>query len=435
MSAVRRSTRVVTAILVLTLLTMAIGAAPPAEAALPQTDSFYTAPASLPSGPPGTTIKAEQNTVFFDPINLISSAFRLALPPLLPIPVGFADSYRFMHTSRNAADQPLALTGTLIVPKTPWTGPGERPLLAYAVGGHGMDDTCTPSWQFMQGSQYELPLIAPYVAAGFAVVATDYQRYPTHTFAEPKSAGQAVLDSIRAATRLQAERGLPTGIDDSNPVVIAGYSEGGNASSAAAERQPSYAPEINLKGVATGGVPADLRTTAAKADGTLLSGVTFMAINALKTSYPALNVNDIPLNSLGRYAVNDVLDECMPEITQTYLYKSVRLFTASWRYPLGLSFEQALDKAPAWKAKIEELRIGRSLTPSAPVLVYHGNLDPWVPIESSRRMADEWCSRGANVTFQTYPLAEHFLTLAEAIPHNVDWLMDRAVGEPVASGC
>lgn len=278
-------------------------------------------------------------------------------------------------------------------------------------------------------------MIAPYVNAGFAVVVTDYQRYPTHTFAEPKSAAQAVLDSIRAATRLQAEQGLATGIDATNPVVIAGYSEGGNASSAAAERQPVYAPEINLQGVATGGVPADLRTTASSVDGKLLAGVIFMAINSLATSYPELDVDDIPLNSLGRYAVDDVRDECMPETTQTYAYKPVRLFTTSWRYPLGLSFDQALDRAPEWRAKIEELRIGRQYTPTAPVLVYHGRLDPWVPYDSATRMANEWCSRGANVNFDTYPLAEHFLALVEAIPRNVDWLMDRATGQPVPSGC
>src|SRR5438067_2158643 len=72
----------------------------------------------------------------------------------------------------------------------------------------------------------------------------------------------AVLDAIRAAQRLP-EANLP----DDGPVAIAGYSQGGGASAAAAELQPSYAPELKLKGAYAGAVPADLAEVAKNLDG------------------------------------------------------------------------------------------------------------------------------------------------------------------------
>jgi acetyl esterase/lipase len=405
-------------------------AAPSAPAALVSTpDSFYVPPSPLPEGAPGDTIKAEPTQVYLDPVKLGANSSGLDVPTLLPIPPGQISAYRFMYLSRTATGQPQALTGTLMLPNIPWIWTGPRPLVGYSVGGHGMGPQCAPSWQLMEGIQPELAVIAAYLNSGFAVVATDYQRAPTHTFAEPASAGQAVLDSIRGATRLQAQQGVPTGLDATNPVVISGYSEGGNASSAAAEQQPSYAPEINLKAVATGGVPADLQAVARAVDGELLFGTVFMAIHALAASYPDLDVDDLPLNAAGWAALADVEDECISGIVSKYAYRHAGEFIDD-----GGSFDDALDQAPAWKAALAALRIGQR-KPSVPVLLYHGAMDPWVPYNVGVKLGKDWCAQGASIAFHTYPVAEHFGGLVEAVPAVITWLTAQAVGLPAVSTC
>ncbi|PRC52436.1 triacylglycerol lipase, partial [Mycobacterium sp. ITM-2017-0098] len=50
-----------------------------------------------------------------------------------------------MYRSTNARGNPIAVTGTFIAPTDPWTGPGPRPLVSFAVGTNGQGDQCAPS--------------------------------------------------------------------------------------------------------------------------------------------------------------------------------------------------------------------------------------------------------------------------------------------------
>ncbi len=91
--------------------------------------------------------------------------------------------------------------------------------------------------QFMDAS-----VVKSALNKGWAVAVTNYEGIGmpgTHTYAIKDSAGHAVLDVVRAAMRLSS-----AGLSTSAPVVIWGYSEGGQAATAAGELQPSYAPEL-----------------------------------------------------------------------------------------------------------------------------------------------------------------------------------------------
>ena len=76
-----------------------------------------------------------------------------------------------------------------------------------------------------------------------------------------------MLDVERAARELPE-----SGITESNPVIAWGYSIGGQAVSWAGELQPSYAPDVKLIGVATGGTPADLQALAKFGSGSVAAG-------------------------------------------------------------------------------------------------------------------------------------------------------------------
>lgn len=107
-----------------------------------------------------------------------------------------------------------------------------------------------------------------------------------------------MLDAARAAERLPE-----AGLSADTPVGIMGYSQGGQASSWAAELQGSYAPELKVKGTATGGVPADLMKVADFNNGSYGSGLIFMAAAGQDAAFPELRL-DSYLNPAGKALVS-----------------------------------------------------------------------------------------------------------------------------------
>ena len=103
--------RAATALLVVGLLVAAMGCAQPPP-------DFYNVPPT-PAGPPGTVIRTA-------PSSFGGSVDHTAV----------AVQYR----STSATGQPNAVTGTVVVPDSRWAGPGERPIVSFAVGTQGLGD-------------------------------------------------------------------------------------------------------------------------------------------------------------------------------------------------------------------------------------------------------------------------------------------------------
>lgn len=158
---------------------------------------------------------------------------------------------RFMYRSTGRNGTPNAVTGTMLTPNKAWKGRGERPLVSYAVG----------------------------------------------------TQGHAVRDSIRAAQQLPG-----SGVSIDNPVAITGYSQGGGAAASAGELAPPYVPEINLKAVAAGAVPAALAAVAENLDGSLYFAFMGYAVTALTDSY-GIDMDPI-LNDEGEAVMAELADQC-----------------------------------------------------------------------------------------------------------------------------
>ena len=78
-------------------------------------------------------------------------------------------SRQILYRSTDALGQPMAVTGTVLVPTAPWTGSGPRPLVAYAVGTRGVGDDCAPSYTLSQGADYEGFFVKSLLDQGWAV--------------------------------------------------------------------------------------------------------------------------------------------------------------------------------------------------------------------------------------------------------------------------
>src|SRR5256885_2153132 len=123
------------------------------------------------------------------------------------------------------------------------------------------------------------------LSQGWAVAVTDYPGLGTpgdEAYSVGIAEGYAVLDVLRAATRLPA-----AGLSASAPMAVEGYSQGGGAAGWAAQLQPGYAPGLHVAGIAAGGIPANLQAVSANIDGSAFFAFLGGAAIGFNAAYPS----------------------------------------------------------------------------------------------------------------------------------------------------
>ncbi|MFD7841769.1 lipase family protein [Nocardia sp. NPDC059764] len=393
---------------------------------------FYSPPIPLPGGA-GDIVRSES-------ASLALSA--PGQPGIIP-----ATSTRIMYVSSAADDAPTAVVGTYLQPTQPWIGPGERPLVAYAGGTKGQGEQCAPSKLLSQVAQYQPPgdaifeydLLALYtlLSRGMAVVITDYHGLgtpDTHDYLNRKAQGYAVLDSARAATRLPGN-----GLGAHPPVVLYGYSQGGMASAAAAELQPDYAPDLDVRAAYAGGPVVDDQYFIGYNDGRPgLAPAFAWILNGIAADYPdTRQVLDAELNDTGKAVLRDSADKCAGLFGLFDGYQNTAKWTTS-----GQPLTAVIDGSPVLKAAFDEQRLG-TRTPAVPVLIAAAHNDEGTPYPAIRDMAGQWCGGGAAVQLDanaTIPavsgtVGTHVLAFFPALAASQQWMTDRLAGLPAPVNC
>ena len=393
---------------VLAPLALTLGASPAgAVVDEPPRPAFYEAPASLPSAN-GAVIRSEKLTFTLDPADATSI---------------YQDSRRVLYKSTNRRGQAIAVSGTVLVPKTAWLGLGPRPVIGYAAGTQGMADRCAPSRQFSEGLEYEGMIMDALLKRGYAVAMTDYEALGTrgvHTYMDRVSQGRAVLDAVRAAQRLGV-----ASIGTTSPVGLMGYSQGGGAAASAVELASTYAPDLKVKGALVGAVPADLAAVARNLDGSMYSAFSFFALRGLAESY---QIDLSPyLNDTGRQTMDTVEQNCVFDLFGTAFVKSETLSAD------GRPLTEVMAAEP-FRSIIEAQRIGK-IKPTVPVLVDHSALDDTIPYAQGKAMAKSWCGKGANVRFETNLNVAHIGGMAAHWAAAVPFFEARFAGLPQLSNC
>lgn len=369
------------------------GSASAAPIAPPADDPFYTPPTGFEQTAPGTVLKQRSVTVT-----------GLGIP--LPV-----RSTQLLVRSSDTHDRPVAVASTLMVPLTPY--PGTRPLLSYQQAIDSLGDQCNPSYTLRTGTMQEIALLAQGLMQGWAVVTTDFQG-PRNAYGAGRMAGHAVLDGIRGALQ-------QNGFSGRTPVGMWGYSGGGQATTWAAELAPTYAPELPIKGVAAGGVPADLVKVLRKVDGTLFSGVVFAAVFATSREYPELATL---FNDNGRATAERIKDMCQIELAATLAGRRLSEFTSS---PDPLS-------DPVAKAVLEDDALGNA-APTAPVFLFHAYFDELIPVDVGRQLKADYCAAGTKVQYYEDYVTEHIGLDITAAPAAVAYLGARFAGRPAPTNC
>jgi alpha-beta hydrolase superfamily lysophospholipase len=383
-------------------------AAPVSAATEPPRPAFYEVPATV-SGAAGDVLRTQPLTFSVDPAGLSTLVMT---------------STRVMYVSTDRTGATYAVTGSILVPKTPWIGVGRRPIIGYAVGTQGLADRCAPSRQQSEGLEYESLLIKGLIERGYAVAITDYQGLGTagvHTYMNRVVQGRAVLDSVRAAQRLTG-----SGLSTANPVAIMGYSQGGGAAASAAELAAAYAPELAIKGTVAGAVPADLPAVLDHLDGSLYAAFALDGMRGLAAGY---NVDLTPyLNAAGAQAMDQVEGECVTDLAN-HAFVSTTSLTRT-----GASASVLMTQEP-FKTIIAQQRIG-TMKPSMPVLLVHSLLDDVIPYAVGRSLAKTWCSKGTNVYLSSTLTPTHIgADLVDYGPRAYAFLEARFAGLPQLSNC
>jgi hypothetical protein len=398
------------------LLAVASFAVPHAHAAgpvSPDRDPFYryTGAQPLSQVAPGTVLKQRQ----------IKASFGTDRTPM--------HAEQLLYRTTDQLGAPSVTVTTLLTPNRARLAPR---IVGYLSFYDGLGATCDPSFTLNGGnadsateqqSMEEDALINWYLGQGFVVTVPDFEGTQLHWMAARES-GYGSLDAIRA-TEAYLHSGART------RVAFSGYSGGALAADWAAELAPAYAPELNIVGVAAGGVPVNYWHM-------------FNYINGDKTYSPAIpamllglarayHLDLTPyLSAYGVKVMHDMSQICMTAAFGKYPALTVgQIMKPAYR---------DLHSVPAIRTMLDEQVMGTVQGhPRAPYLLGVGNADGRgdgvMQASDVATLAQEYCNQGVPVTYHEYPHASHITAGAFFDPETGPFLQARLAGVPDKGNC
>jgi pimeloyl-ACP methyl ester carboxylesterase len=366
-------------------------------AAAPALAGFYDVTQAELAGEPGTLIRSE---------------------PMRGLAVGKV--YRVLYRSTGLSGEPIAVSGMVIVPggEAPAAG---RDIVAWAHPTTGAVQPCAPS---LEGKPLlTIQGLRALLERGFVVTATDYPGLGTvgpHPYLVGESEGRAVLDSVRAARALgEAEA--------SNRFAVWGHSQGGQAALFAGDLAKSYAPDLELVGVAAAAPAVELASLVTD-DVSRTSGKILVSLAV----WSWWKVFDAPFDAMveldAQADVEKVAQRCLEGEAEGLADVDIedRL--------KGPFLSTDPDKTEPWKSIMARNSPG---TPkhSAPLFIARGSDDEIIVPDVSADFVERLCRSGAVVRVETIDKADHSQMGAAAAGVAVGWISDRFAGVPAPNSC
>jgi hypothetical protein len=380
-------------------------AQPDAPFSEPDNDAFHAqpSPAELAASAPGTVLRyrpISPEAYYFLGVN--------------------ARAWQVAYTTADGDGRPQVDVATILVPDAP-----QPRLLSYQVAYDALTRRCAPSYEILSGSMVEHMLMNKALRRGWVLVIPDYEG-PQAQFLAGRNSGQGVLDGIRAAQAFLPD----TWVDTETPVALWGYSGGAFASLWAAEIAADYAPTIPLVGVAAGGPPAHLASSAESVNGGIFAGMYFAAVVGLSRAYDSIDTEKL-MNTDGREMLADVGESCIgqelawvKDPVLSYAFNDMQDYT---------TVDNLLD-VPVIKKVIAENRLGQKGF-GAPLFYYHAIFDQVTPREDAKTLAATYCAAGVPAVSFNYALGEHISAALTHASAAVDYLADRFDGKSPPNEC
>ncbi len=361
---------------------------------LPLTD-FYSTPPNLSASKPGDLLRQEAFAGY-------------------TLPKG-ATAVRILYHSLDATAHDVATSGVVLIPAgtPPSTG---WPVIAWAHGTSGVARLCAPS--AMKDVYYGDEGLMPMVAAGFAVVATDYHGLGTegpHQYVNKVAQALDVIYSIPAAHAAVRSLG--------SKWVADGHSQGGLAAWGVAEaeyglKDPDYLGAVSVAGVAR---EVDFFSHLSDTPGVGFY-LAFMAAG-IHARYPEFNPRDLVSDS--------VLEHYSDVTTKGCFYYGYATYAAA---PSGTLLRPKWDSS-VWIHRFFAGNAVANAPIGGPLFVIAGEADQTVPIAGVRAAVKQMCAAKQPVTFRSYPGLDHDPTMEKSTPDQLEWIRARFAGKPLMSNC
>jgi hypothetical protein len=360
----------------------------PAPKGLPK---FYAVPDPLPSSKAGTLIKSAK------------------LAPA-DSPGTNGTVYRVMYVSTNLQNKPVAVTGIVIVPKTPAPA-GGYPVVTWGHGTNGMADECAASLE----PSSDVPLANQLLDQGWLVTSSDYQGEGTPgvlPYIAGVIAARNTIDIVRAARQLKPAHA-------SANYVGWGHSEGGQTAMYVLDIAKKYAPELHLKGVVAGAPPSQFNAIYAFLKTSPFKHYLLMAAGGLNAAYgDKLAPLGEVLKPAGIKLVPELdkgcdLGEKFKDVTTDSITKGDPFLIPKWKKILEENDPQHFTKAG-----------------DSALLIIHGGNDEQIPTATSGLLATHMCDLGTQVSRWVYPGASHAGVIGPSSGDMIHWITDRFAGDP-----
>ena len=315
----------------------------------------------------------------------------------------------------------------LFVPDTP----AEEALLAFAPGSTGMTSFCSPMQELLRSGSldtYAATALA-YAGQGLTTVLPDYLASLGPDGLQPYFVAMAeasvLIDSLRAShealTELSADLTIRTNF-------LAGYSQGGHAVLAAADRLDSHAPDLDVGGIIGFGASGELDV--------LFEHFHYTApwvIWAYQNTYPdaGLDPSEVLIPTYADRLEQDVRNHCILEAQNSYPVEPSAIYTDE--FFAALTAGTIAQDFPAW-AEVFTANATGTEAHGLPVLFLHGVDDPIVPIADQTRFVAHLCEQGSSVRFANYLRTRHE-TRYIGFSETLSWMRGLIQGGTPPSDC
>ncbi|HEX5096092.1 MAG TPA: alpha/beta fold hydrolase [Acidimicrobiia bacterium] len=346
-----------------------------------------------------------------------------AAPPALvaaeriDVPDVTGAAWRVTYMSQRVDGVPVEVTG-LVVRPVGAAPPGGFPVVAWGHGTIGVGDACIQMNSF--DGHLGIPALQQRLDAGYVVAATDYEGIGgpgPHPYLVAESEARSIFDIARVLPQIE-------GVDASTRVVLVGFSQGGHAVLAAAERRARLAPDLDVVGVAALATNGDLgesvRAIFRRRD---LAEFGMLLAVGWGDTYPELEATDV-IAPAGADAADAARDgKCLGEL-QPFLGDAT----------VGDLWVQSPTALAPWVARVRENDLHENAI-DLPVFVAGGGDDPLAVPSSVNRLVERLCGAGLAVDDHRYTGAGHGATVDASITDVHEWIAARFRGEVAPSSC
>jgi hypothetical protein len=364
---------------------------------LPTTDPFYRWSESLAHDAPGTTLRTRRITV--------------------------AEATKTTQLLYVTTDERGCRTVSVV---TIFQPPDESAhaitrIFSYQTSYDALGAQCDPSYTLEAGTEGEPGFIMSFVAAGDTVVMSDCQG-EDDAYGVGQLSGYETLDAIRAAER---SLGVP---EISTPVGMLGYSGGAVATEFASELAPTYAPRLDIVGVAEGGIPVDLFHNLAYIDNPESPWT-----GQIPSYFDGL-ARGFDVRDLDKYFTRQgiaVADTDQTQCSGTFIGLTIeQLFKPQY---------QNIEKIPVFVRAFDKQIMSQSGTPREPLFIGNGLSDSTgdgvTVTKDVQELAYTYCHRGVPVEFHVYNGLDHNEAGTPFFAEAQAFLTQRLANLPFQDGC